>query len=207
MGIIGPEVSLKFQPELMVGESLLWTGRPNPRVIFHSEDLYIIPLNLLLGGSMIFSEMSELGYWSNSPRNGTPNSVFDAPWAILLFLFTQYMIWGRFIYYGWLKRRTYYAVTNRRVLVAREGWSRKTSWMYASDIPTITREGSMIGTLWFGPKYPLYRGPGEKRRGRSRFRIEDVPVFVDIDDPDSVYRMVMDLRAQIAKTPVAEHWH
>jgi hypothetical protein len=207
MGFIDPEVSSKFQPELIAGESLLWMGKPNPRVIFHPEDLYIIPFSLLLGGFMIFAAIDELGYGGNCPRNATPNPGFNARWNILFILFTQYMIWGRFIYYGWLKKRTYYAVTNRRVLVVREGWRRETSWMYVSDIPTITREGSMTGTLWFGPKYPLFGAYFNKRRSRSRFRIEAEPVFVDIDDSDSVYRMVMDLRAQATKMPVAEHWH
>jgi hypothetical protein len=71
------------------------------------------------------------------------------------------MIWGRFLYDAWMKRRTYYAVTNRRVLVLQEAWKRKMNWMYLEAIPTIEREGTMMGTLWFGKKYPLMAGPGQ----------------------------------------------
>src|SRR4029077_16156818 len=134
MGIIDPEVSSKVQPELMAGESILWTGRPNPRVLFSSECLYLIPFSLLWGGFAIFWEMGALGYWGNGPKGGTP-SIFMSLWGIPFIVIGQYMIWGRFFYDGWLKRRTYYAVTNRRVMVVQAGWKRKTSWIYISSIP------------------------------------------------------------------------
>ncbi len=193
MGIIDSEVSSAVQPELMTGETLLWTGRPNVGVVFHSDDLYLIPFSLLWGGFAIFWEAGVLGYWGNTAKGGTP-STFMALWGIPFILAGQYFIWGRFLYDAWLKRRTYYAVTNRRVLMVQEGWNRKTSWMYISSIPTVEREGSMTGTLWFGPKYPVFGGRGQKTRGMSRFSIGDVPVFADIDDLESVYRTVLELR-------------
>ena len=54
MGPIDPEASLKIQSELLSGESLAWAGRPNPSVIFHSDDWYMIPFSLLWGGFAIF---------------------------------------------------------------------------------------------------------------------------------------------------------
>jgi hypothetical protein len=203
MGIIDPEVSSKVQPELMAGESLLWTGRPNPRVLFHSDDLYLIPFSLLWGGFAIFWEMGALGYWGNGPKGGTP-SIFMSLWGIPFIVIGQYVIWGRFFYDGWLKRRTYYAVTSRRILVIQEGWKQKTSWMYITAVPTIEREGSMTGTIWFGPKSPVIAARGQKTRGMSRFSIGDVPVFADIDDLDSVYRMVLDLREKTDQTTGTE---
>ena len=203
MGIIDPEVSTNIQPELMTGESLLWTGRPNPHVVFHSDDLYLIPFSLLWGGFAVFWEMGVLGYWGNGPKGGTP-SIFMSLWGIPFIVIGQYMIWGRFVYDGWLKRRTYYAVTNRRALVVQEAWKRKTSWIYISLIPTIEREkGSTAGTLWFGPKYPAFGGRGQKTRSMSRFDIGDVPVFADIDDQDTVYHMVLDLRERTDQSAIA----
>jgi hypothetical protein len=193
LGIIDPEVSSKIQPELMAGESLFWTGRPNPRVPLHSDDWYLVPFSLLWGGFAIFWEMGVLGYWGNGAKGGAP-SIFMSLWGIPFVITGQYMIWGRFLHDGWLKRRTYYAVTSRRILVVQEGWKRKTSWIYISSIPTVEREGLIAGTLWFGPKYPAPGGRGQKTRGLSRFGIGDVPVFADVDDLDTVYRMVLDLR-------------
>jgi hypothetical protein len=203
MGIIDPEVSSRVQSELMSGESLLWTGRPNPRVIFHSDDWYMIPFSLLWGGFAIFWEAGVLGYWGNNTKHGT-TSTFMALWGIPFIVIGQSMIWGRFLHDAWLKRRSYYAVTNRRVLVIQEGWNRKTSWTYLGTIPTVEREGSMTGTLWFGPKYSLIAGRGQKTRSMSRFSIGDFPVFADIDDLDSVYHMVLDMRERIDQLASAE---
>jgi len=200
--IIDPQISLIAQPELMSGENLLWTGKPNPSVIFHSDDKIIIPFSLLVGGFAIFWELGVFGFWGAGPvtaerqPQGAEYSIFKALWGVLFILIGQYLIWGRFLSDAWLKRRTYYAITNRRVLVIQEGWRRKTSWLSINTIPTVKREGSRRGTIWFGKKLPLLSlsASGHKVRNMSRFYIDDTPVFADIDDLDYVYRMVSDLR-------------
>jgi hypothetical protein len=113
LGIIDLEVSSNIQPELMSGESLLWTGRPNTRVVFHSDDWYLIPFSLLWSGFAIFWEMGVLGYWGAGPKGGIP-SIFMSLWGIPFVVIGKYMIWGRFFDDGWLKPRTYYGATNRR---------------------------------------------------------------------------------------------
>jgi hypothetical protein len=109
------------------------------------------------------------------------------------------MIWGRFLYDAWLKRRTYYAITNKRLLIVQEGWSQKTSSMYLGEIPAIEREGATTGTIWFGKKHPLLGGRGQKKRSMSRFDMGDVPVFADVDDVDGVQRLVHELREKTRK--------
>jgi len=200
MGPIDPEAAMRLQPELMSGESVLWAGQPNPRVIFHSDDWTMIPFSLLWGGFAIFWEATVLGFWGH-PKHSPP--VFFVLWGIPFVLVGQYLIWGRFLYDAWIKRRTYYAVTDRRVLVLQEGRKRETSFIYIDAIPTIEREGGQTGTLWFGQKSPVVAGRGQKTRGWSRFRVGDIPVFADIDDMDSVYRLVVDLRERRARTESA----
>jgi hypothetical protein len=145
---IDPGAAMKVQPEMMSGERVYWAETPNPSVIFHSDDWAIVPFSLLWGGFAIFWEAGVLGYWGNGPRSGSP-SLFMAIWGIPFIVMGQYMIWGRFLYDAWLKKRTYYAVTNRRVLVLQESWKRKMNWMFLEAIPTIESEGEMTGTLWF----------------------------------------------------------
>jgi hypothetical protein len=117
-------------------------------------------------------------------------------WGIPFLVIGNYMVWGRFLADAWLKRRTYYAVTNRRVLVLQDGWKRKSSTTFLGSIPKIEREGTVTGTLWFGPKYPVVAAKGRKTRDMRRFSVGDVPVFADIDDVDSVYRLIIDLRVR-----------
>lgn len=196
MGPIDPETALKLQSELMSSESVLWAGRPDPKIILHADDWYLIPFSFLWGGFAIFWEAGVLGYWGNT--KGTP-WTFGALWGIPFVVAGQYLIWGRFFYDAWLKRRTYYGVTNRRVIVLQEGWRRKTGATYLDAIPTIDHEGSDTGTLWFGNKLPLMTGRGQQSRGWSRFSVGAVPTFADIDDMDSIYRLVSDLREQTTR--------
>lgn len=190
MGPIDPESSLRIQPELSSGESLLWAGKPNPRVIFHSDDWFMIPFSFLWGGFAIFWEAAALGFWGHNSK-GTP-PLFMAIWGIPFIVIGQYMIWGRFVYDSWLKKRTYYGVTNRRLIVLQESTRRKTCSMYLDAIPSVERDGGFTGTLSFGTRYSAFASRGRQPH-RSRFSVGDVPVFADIDDADSVYRLILDL--------------
>ncbi len=55
------------------------TGRPNPRVIFHPSDWYMIPFSLMWGGFAIFWEagVCGLGLWG---QKGSWN--FGMVWGI-----------------------------------------------------------------------------------------------------------------------------
>lgn len=199
MAAIDSQAAIKVQPELTSGERMYWAGMPNPRVIFHSDDWYAIPFSLMWGAFAIFWETSVLGYWGNRSSVGA-FSLFMVVWGIPFVVIGQHLIWGRFLYDAWLKRRTYYVVTDRRVLIVQEGWPhRKVSATYLEEIPSIEREGATTGTLWFGPKYPVIAGRGQKTRGWSRFSVGDVPTFADIDDVDSVYRLILELRGRVKK--------
>lgn len=197
MGPLDPEASIKLQSELVSGESLVWAGRPNSSVIFHSGDGFAIPFSLLWGGFAIFWEAGVLGFWGHNSKGTAP--LFMAIWGIPFVVIGQYMIWGRFIYDGWLKRRTYYGITNRRVIVLQEAIKRKTCSMYLDAIPSVERDGSFTGTLWFGTKYTMTRG--QRAQAWSRFSVRNVPVFADIDDADSVYRMILDLTEKAKSRP------
>jgi hypothetical protein len=197
MGSVDPEAVTKLQTEMLSGESILWAGRPNSGILFHSDDWYLVPFSLFWVAFTAFWEWGASGHWSNSAKNGS--TLFMTLWGIPFILIGQYLLWGRFVYDGWLKRRTYYGVTSRRILIVQDGWSRKTSFNYIDVLPTIQKEGSDAGTLWFGPKYPVLAGRRQATRSMSRFSIGDTPVFADINDVDSVYRLVLDLREQMSK--------
>lgn len=92
-----------------------------------------------------------------------------------------------------LKRRTYYGVTDRRLVVVQEGTKRKTCSMYLDAIPSVERAGCYTGTLWFGSKYPVIATSGQRTPSTSRFYVGNAPIFADIDDADSVYRLILDL--------------
>jgi hypothetical protein len=98
---------------------------------------------------------------------GKPNEVADTfavTWGVPFLLFGNYMLWGRFILDAWLKRRTFYPVTNRRVLIVRRSFSFKTFSVFPSELSTTEREGATLGTLWLGRKYPIIGPRGQNKR-------------------------------------------
>jgi hypothetical protein len=183
-------------PDLTSGESVLWAGQPSTSVIFHKEDAFQVPLSLLIGAFSIFWES---GVWGLG-NPALPISYFMVLWGIPFVIMGQYLIWGRFLVAAWKKRRTHYAVTTRRVLAVQDGWRRRMSSAYLNTLPTLTKEsaGNGRGTLRFtSSQFAWLRG--NRWSAWDGMSVEDIPVFRDIDDVDSVYRLVSDQREQLLK--------
>jgi hypothetical protein len=107
-----------FSPELLPGETVVWTGQPNPSVIFHREDWGVIPFSLMWGGFAIFWLLGASGLWDiwqNKPSHRF--ELFGIIWGTPFVLVGQYFIWGRFVHHRWKKKHTYYALTSRRALI------------------------------------------------------------------------------------------
>jgi hypothetical protein len=126
-------------------------------------------------------------------------------WGIPFVVIGQYMIWGRFLYGAWKKKRTHYAVTNRRVIVVQDGWKRQMASNYIDTLPTLIKEGGSIGigTLRFAQSESMWSG----RRGWEAWdgmAVGTVPTFIDIEDVDSVYRLVSDLREKVRLAKTAD---
>lgn len=107
-----------FQPELLPGETLLWTGRPDTAKHFARADRYQIPFSLVVCGYFVYRfgrSITEGGY------SGSLDVLSLLAVAALLAVVTFYLLFGRF----WLKRRTklqtYYAITNLRALALISG--------------------------------------------------------------------------------------
>ena len=189
---IDPTSALKVQPELASGENIVWAGRPVASVLFHKQDLYLIPFSLMWGGFAIFWEAGVTGFWG---RSGNRAPAVFMLWGIPFVLIGQYLIWGRFVYAAWKKKRTYYAVTNRRVIVVQDGSSRRTSCAYLDTLPTLIKEAGpgATGTLRFGQPEPVW----SRNRGWSAWdsmALGSVPALVDVEDVNSLYRLVSELR-------------
>jgi hypothetical protein len=194
-----PESAMAVQPELVSGETLIWAGRPSPRPLFHKNDVFLVPFSLMWGGFAILWLAGVAGLWGPDSSEGEP-WTFGIFWGIPFVLIGQYFIWGRFIYAAWKKKGTYYAVTNRRVMVIQNGWGRKMVAAYLDTLPTLYREttSGKIGTLRFAEQAPVW----SQRNGFAMWdcmAVGTTPAFVDVEDVDGIYRLVSDLRTR-AKT-------
>ena len=118
-------------------------------------------------------------------------------WGVPFVVIGQYMIWGRFLYDAWLKRRTYYGITNRWVLILQEGQKRKTQFSFLDSIPEMTQEGDGIGTIWLASKRPFLGARQSGTSSWSRFSVGgSVPKLCDVSNANSVYRLILDVREQ-----------
>lgn len=187
-----------FSAELAPGETIQWTGQPNPSVVFHKEDWAAIPVSLLWGGFAIFWLLGASGFWGRANHPDRSFQWFGVIWGTPFVVAGQYLIWGRFLYARWKKQRTYYALTSRRALIVHNGLGKRTS-SSAFFATTATIEKSVrsdgIGSIGFG-------GPvtGEWQWGKNK--PPRCPTFDDIDNADAVYQTAIRLQGQ-ARHPTA----
>lgn len=183
-----------LEPHLVHGETVLWTGRPDPSKRLTKGDAFAIPFSILWGGFAIFWEAAAL---ASGP-------VFFALWGVPFVAVGLYMMFGRFIYKARLKRRTLYALTDKRVLKlvrGRRGDVLDTA--FVDSLPAVNREvrpdgsGSVVfggGSSWAGQW---------ANSGVPLFAFNNAPVplaFYDIPDAARVADLVTELRRRPASS-------
>jgi hypothetical protein len=99
---------------LIDGETVVWSGRPAQGLLFTSRDWLLIPFSFIWCGFAIFWETSVLQ--TNAP-------LFMKLFGAAFVLIGLYFVAGRFLLDAWVRSGTQYAVTRKRVLIAR-------SWPY-----------------------------------------------------------------------------
>jgi hypothetical protein len=175
---VAAEVSL--EQHLVGDERLVWVGRPDPKRRFARSDLYLVPFSLMWGGFAIFCETTVI-------LSGAP--LFFALWGIPFVAIGLHMIAGRFFVKAWLRRRTLYAVTDRRVLsVVRRRSGDSVDAVFLDAVPAVHRElrpdGS--GSVIFGSVPSSPRASSKQDGGPLAF--EDIP------NASYVAELVADLR-------------
>jgi len=175
---------------LLPSEHIEWIGRPDPAKHFTRSDAFLIPFSLMWGGFAIFWEATAIAAGAGP---------FFALWGIPFVVLGLYFIFGRFVYKARRKRRTIYAVTNRRVMTLVRGRSDESVEGAAlSSIPNISTSAASNGhgNVEFGPS----SSPSNGWYGNSgmeffaRGQMMSGVRFYDIEDPRSVADLVERLR-------------
>lgn len=195
---------LELQSELMSGESLLWAGQPLRKVVFHRTDWFAIPFSILWAGFALFWEDGVSGHFDNAQApNGHPFINFMMLWGIPFVLIGQYFVWGRFIYMAWAKTRTFYGLTNKRVLVLRTGRSRKllAGYLHSLTSVSLTTRSDGIGTIEFAPEptgQSMWGMNGRASRGGFPMDIDlSRLAFFDIESANNIYRLIQEQRERL----------
>lgn len=173
-------------PILDSGERLLWSGQPRRGLRLSSQDIFLIPFSLLWGGFAIFWEVSAIAMTAKAGPVGYVFPLFGLP-----FVFAGlYLIFGRFFVDAYLRERTFYGVTNERIIIVSGFFSRQIKSLQLRTLTdvSLTERGDRTGTITFGPTSPFnsFFG-GSSWPGRSRV---SSPSFDTIATAKDVYDVI-----------------
>jgi len=106
---VDQEANQIIQPYLVGTEHLRWSGRPKQGLMLRNSDAFLIPFSLLWGG---FAFYWEYGVF----KSGGPS--FFLLFVGALVLMGLYIIFGRFIYDAIARTKTYYGISDKRIVIA-----------------------------------------------------------------------------------------
>jgi len=169
-----------FTSRLLSGERILWSGNPGQGLLLTEADTFAIPFSLLWCGFVVF--------WTI----GASRTAGFGPLLIgaIFICFGLYNLVGRFLVDAWIRRDLSYAVTNRRILIARPApFSRFTALNLEqlSEVNLKERTNGR-GTIRFGQRAPAgwawgyYRGMGPA--------LDPTPQFLAIGDARRVFDLI-----------------
>jgi hypothetical protein len=175
---------------LMDGETVVWSGRSARGLTLTGRDWLLIPFSLIWCGFVIFWETTVL-------------SLKQAPLFFKLFgaafvLIGLYFVVGRFLLDAWVRSGTQYALTNKRVLIARSWPFAKFTALSLNRLPetSLVEGANGRGTIHFGQSIPfmgsatptpvgLHRSIPRRRASASKTREACLNRFESADKGDA----------------------
>ena len=168
--------------QLSPNEQLLWFGRPRQGFFFRKSDALMIPFSLLWGGFAIFWNA---GVWSSDAP------IFFRLWGLPFLIVGLYMIFGRFFVDVWQRRKTFYGVTNERIIIISGLFSQLVKSLSLQTLTDVTMEEftNGFGTITFGtPNTSNQFGNSSFPFNRKSEAI--VPNFEQIPQTKNVYETI-----------------
>ena len=156
-----------------------------PKACGCAADAFLIPFSILWGGFAVFWETMVV-------TQGAP--LFFMIWGVPFVLIGLYLIVGRFWVDARQRARTYYALTDGRVIIVSGIFSRSTRSLNArtlSDIALTTNKNGG-GTITFGPVNPMYGWWGSSGwPGMGRY----TSPCIELDyDAEEVYNQILNVQ-------------
>ena len=154
-----------YRSYLTAGETVLWQGSPGKGHLLTAQDTLMIPFSLLWCGFAIFWEFGVIA--ADGP-------LIMKLWGIPFVCVGLYMVFGRFIWTAWQRKRTAYVITTRKIIRKR---GNRIDMLQSGSLPdayvSVNRDGS--GTIRFGYSGG-YRGMYvSARQLPGQFSLENIP--------------------------------
>ena len=164
------EVTEELEPD----EQIIWTGQPDTKKLFTRADIFLVPFTLLWTGMPVFMV--------TTTRN-IPFSIFMIL-PLFFIVIGMYITFGRFIVKTYRKKRTIYALTDRRVIEITDTSRRRVKTAVYSRIPNLSysqgRSGG--GSITFGNENAAVRMYANTGMDFMMLQREGMPAFYDLED-------------------------
>ena len=185
-----------IENELKHGENVLWQGQPDPKKMFTKSDILLIPFSLLWGGFAIYWEWAVLNaVVFGDKKTGTVLDIIFPLFGMFFVIVGLYFIFGRFVLKQKKKKNTWYAVTDKRIIVAVNLLGQRVD---TTDINTITAISKSTnsrgsGNVCFGNMdcaTNIYSNTGID----FFYGPPTAPAFFDLKNAEEVYQIIQEQR-------------
>lgn len=176
-----------FQPYLLAGERILWSGQPKQGLALSGRDALLIPFSLMWGGFAIF--WNALVWFAPFGEGSAENpDWFFKLWGLPFLVVGLYLIAGRFFHDARIRKSLSYAVTDQRVLVLRGS---KITSLDIHRLPRLelSEHRDSTGTLAFEPGNAMSFG-GMNGFGWWLPGLGAATQFFRIREPRKVYEII-----------------
>ena len=160
-------------PYIGPGESILWRGCPGKGHLFTGSDVLMIPFSILWCGFAIFWEASVLSA-------GAP--LLFKLWGIPFVCVGLYITVGRFFHMAWMRKRTAYVITNKKIIRAR---GNRIDMIEGRNMPPVQisafRDGSGTIRIGFPTYYRRRNSVSWNGTDSSVFSLENIPEVARVE--------------------------
>ncbi len=153
---------------LIPGEAVLWRGKPGKGHLFTQQDIFMIPFSILWCGFAIF--------WTVGASTAAGAfGLFGIPFVCV----GLYITVGRFFHTAWLRRRTLYVITSKKIIRKRGS---RVDMLDMKALPPmhITTWSDGNGTITFGQETYYRRQSFGYGAQSASFALENIPQAVRV---------------------------
>jgi hypothetical protein len=174
-----------FQKYLLTDERELWTGCPPVGLRTQPRDWFLIPFSLFWAGFIVF--------WNVSVWLQEGDTLFRI-WGLPFLLAGLYIVFGRFLHDAYIRKHEAYAVTNRRILILRDGRTSKLKSIDIKLLPGLELQQGANGRGTITFSQPNLWGAANGV-GTWVPSLDGIARLVDIEDVRRVYELIEGQRA------------
>ena len=156
-------------PYFINGEYVLWRGKPGKGKLLTKSDVFMIPFSLFWCGFAVFWVVSTF-------QNAGFFSVFGIPFVGV----GIYIVIGRFFHMAWLRKRTFYVITNHKI-IRKQG--KKVNVLMGKSMPSysvITYANGYGSIRFFSPDHSGRTGFNGYVADKNVFSLENIPDVIRV---------------------------